>query len=152
MLRLFVGLCHAVRAMHTYRLGRAVETTYPPNSTAESTVSLHVGGKGEDDDDAHGQSNGQYAPLMGNDGPGGHDDGELHEESGNSNIGGLGEDGGRVKGSLDPHPVDDGGEAGKLHPWAHRDIKPGTVPTTTFPSDLKWPHRLCVHSGLQETS
>jgi serine/threonine kinase 16 len=164
MLRLFLGTCEAVRAMHTYVLGPSA--TYPPNaSTSTSAPSSSSAGRrqghyqglpssgrpdrvadrddeDDDDDDEDDErhvtktGNGQEIPLIGRNMDVSGGEGEVEEENderhigglaGNSGSGGAGA-GGRIVGRLDPTPHDAGGREGEVQPWAHRDIKPGTLP------------------------
>jgi serine/threonine kinase 16 len=157
MLLLFLGTCHAVRAMHTHSSGAS--STYPPSTTLAddlSSASASGAGKGkgkgkqrgrghqfealeqeeDEEDEAIRASAGAAEPLIGAmDHTGGDGDG-LVDESGAAGVPGLGEQGGRLAGRLPMEPGASGsasgsatptGGAGPLEPWAHRDIKPANV-------------------------
>jgi serine/threonine kinase 16 len=138
MLRLFLGTCEAVRAMHTYVPGPSA--TYPPNASSSSSTGQsryrRTDRKAEEDDEDADDDEGRHlamedaqaVPLIGSGGRGG----DVEEENDERNISGLADGGGattngRIVGRLSPTPHDSGGKEGELQPWAHRDIKPGTV-------------------------
>lgn len=155
MLLLFLGTCHAVRALHTHSSGAS--STYPPSTTladdlSSASASGHVKGKGkgkqkgrrhqfealeqeeDEEDEAIRASAGAAEPLIGAmDHTGGDGDGVV-DESGAAGVPGLGEQGGRLAGRLPTEPSAGSSGSGSAtptsgarEPWAHRDIKPANV-------------------------
>ncbi|KAM0791956.1 hypothetical protein ACM66B_004207 [Microbotryomycetes sp. NB124-2] len=141
MLSIFLGTCHAVRAMHKYHAGPSASYPPPSASLSQSSVALEQqrrrGETTEDDDEDddedrivnRGENEGE-ALIGGLDGA----KAQLEEQDGDARVPGMGEDdGGIVLGRLGLS--DQGGDDGaqtqsvqrKQQPWAHRDIKPANI-------------------------
>lgn len=128
MLRIFLGTCQAVRAMHQYHSGptRATEATeaapgsstmvYPPGPTEDDQAEEE---DQEEEDRIVNRQDSEHAALIG----GLTLDARQEAEENGQDMPGLEDDGGIVLGKLSSGTT---GSSKKhsLQPWAHRDIKP----------------------------
>lgn len=132
MVRLFRGTCEAVRAMHSYRAPVSTSTSNgnarkPAAATSSSTANQNVN---HDQDDEHED---QTLPHPEGDADGGYSyDGAsvpLITKRRIGNEGNIVFDGDTELEQLrTEQPLQDGAKVETV-PYAHRDIKPGQVPT-----------------------
>lgn len=161
MLRIFLGTCEAVRAMHTYHTGPTASastlsstasepTPYPPPLAGRNAAAAGSSTDRDDDEDEEeegedlivNRGDSEQSALIGGLGSDARQT-ELLEEEGETGMPGIGSDGeGIVLGKLNGNAAGQGnGREGskkrELQPWAHRDIKPVSAETR------EWSSRTC---------
>ncbi|KAK4046605.1 Serine/threonine-protein kinase env7 [Microbotryomycetes sp. JL201] len=131
MLSIFLGTCHAVRAMHKYHAGPSA--SYPPTSASLSQSSMVLQRDNDTADDDDEEEEDRIINRGENEGEaliGGLDSANAHlEEDSDARVPGIGDDdSGIVLGRLGTSEnTETQSVQRKQQPWAHRDIKPANI-------------------------